>query len=354
MKLTLKTDKIPVMNRAIFKIFTLLMIMTVNYGCEDIFIRSDPADTPVNNFEILWKTINEKYAYFTYKHIDWDSVYRVYRPEVNNQMGERELFNVMANMLNELKDGHVNLTSEFDHSRSWNWKLNYPANFNQTILNSSRYLGNDYRITGPLLNTVIDSVGYIYYGSFISDISADNIDFLIDQFSDLKGIIIDIRNNGGGNTSNSDLLVSRFLDKTRTVQYEYFKTGPGHDDFSGLQPVILSPEGKKQYTKPVAVLINRSSYSAATDFACKMSVIPNVTLIGDTTGGGGSSPINYELPNGWLFRFSSNGSTTPVGLNLENGIPPDIHQDMTNMDELQGIDSIIERALKVIKENTSD
>ncbi len=353
MKPFVKSHILQEMNLFKIKRFALLILMVINFGCEDAFIKNDPANTPVNNFEILWNTLNDKYAYFTYKNIDWDSVYREYRPKINNLTDDKELFRHMADMLNELQDGHVNITSEFDRSRSWNWRLNYPDNFDQTILHNNRYLGNNYRITGPLLNTVIDSIGYVYYSSFLSDISNDNIDFLIDQFADLKGIIIDIRNNGGGNTSNSNLLVSRFLDKTRLVQYEYFKTGPGHDEFSPLQPVYLSPSGKKQFKKPVVVLINRSSYSAATDFACKMSVIPSVTLIGDTTGGGGSSPINYELPNGWTFRFSSNGSTTPGRMNLEKGMPPDIHQDMTTLDELMGIDSIIEKAIRVIEEKTS-
>jgi len=351
MKTHIKLHPLPDINPLRFVMYALMILMAVNYSCEEAFINKDPVNTPVNNFEITWNTLNEKYAYFTYKNINWDSVYMAYRPKINDQMNDRELFKVMADMLDELHDGHVNLTSEFDHSRSWNWKHNSPENFDLSLLHNGRYLGNDYRITGPLLNTVIDSVGYIYYSSFINDISSDNIDFLIDQFSDLKGIIIDIRNNGGGNTSNSDLLVSRFLDKTRIVQYEYFKTGPGHNDFSNLQPITLSPAGEKQYKKPVVVIINRSSYSAATDFACKMSVIPNVTLIGDTTGGGGSSPINYELPNGWSFRFSSNGSTTPGGLNLENGMPPNIHQDMTTNDKMMGIDSIVEKAIRVITGN---
>ena len=53
------------------------------------------------------------------------------------------------------------------------------------------------------------------------------------------------------------------------------------------------------------LLINRHSYSATNDFVNAMRYFPNVTLVGDKTGGGSGLPFSSELPNGWGVRFSA-------------------------------------------------
>lgn len=307
-----------------------------------------PDNTPENNFQELWQTLDHKYTFFTFKNIDWDSVYNVYHPRISNDMSDQALFDVMSEMLFELRDGHVNLFTPFDISRNWEWYLGSPQNFNFSLLERN-YLQNDYERSGPLLNKMIDSIGYIYCGSFGSTIYPENIDYVLKKFQHLKGIIIDVRDNGGGSTANSDRLASRFTASERVVYFERFKNGPGHDDFSEPRPKYLRPEGPLQFTKPVAVLTNRSSYSAANDFAVIMSALPHVTLIGDTTGGGGGYPYYSELPNGWHYRFSSSQTISVNDLIVEAGIPPDIQSELREDDEIRGIDTILERALEELK-----
>ncbi|MDV7395568.1 S41 family peptidase, partial [Arthrospira platensis SPKY1] len=145
---------------------------------------------------------------------------------IREEMSDQELFSVLSDMLFELKDGHVNLTSPFDRSRNWEWFLNYPPNFNKTIVYRN-YLGNDYRITGPLHNQVIDSVLYIYYESFASEIKQFHLDEIIVRAKDMKGIIIDIRNNGGGAARNGTLLASVLTDVSYVYGYSRVKSGPG-------------------------------------------------------------------------------------------------------------------------------
>jgi hypothetical protein len=288
--------------------------------------------------------VDERYSYFSYKNIDWKAVYNQYRPKVQEGMRDEDLFNVMADMLYELRDGHVNLSSNFNVSRNWDWYLDYPQNFNQTVLERS-YLGRDYQIAGPFRTTVIDSVGYIYYGSFMYDIPSDVIDGLIERYSGMRGIIIDIRNNGGGSIAYVDTLASRFTDKRTLVGYTKYKNGPGHENFTQPFAKNLEPKGKKQFTKPVVVLTNRSVYSAANEFASFMAHLPNVTLIGDVTGGGGGAPFSGELANGWRVRFSSTQMLTAGMEHIEHGVQPDIKIDMDPADEAQGKDTILDTAL---------
>lgn len=328
-------------------LFFLLFIMLCS-SCEKALLKPDPENTPVSNFELLWTILDENYAYFNEKGVDWNEIYQIYRPRISQEMEEEELFDVMADMLNELEDGHVNLTSDFDRSRYWGWYLDYPQNFDRTLIERS-YLGRDYQIAGPLRTTVIDSVGYIYYDSFLNNIPEDAIDHLLVKYSNLKGLIIDVRNNGGGNAEMAELLASRLTGQKFLAGYRRYKDGPGYDEFTQPFPVYLEPEGEVQFTKPVVVLTNRSTYSAANMFASYVSHLPHVTLIGDTTGGGGGAPISSELPNGWRVRFTVTQLLNAEMETTENGITPDIAVDMDPADAAQGKDTILETALLFIK-----
>ena len=331
-----------------FAVFVLLVPLLFTAGCEKAFIEEDPQDTPVNVFNELWHTLDEKYAFFAYKNISWDSVYQVHRPHVHNDMSDEALFEVCADLLYSLKDGHVNLYTPFDFSRNWSWIYDYPENFSLNLV-ERYYLGRDYRITAGMWNKQIRGIGYIYYGSFMSQVEEEDIDYVLEQFKDLPGIVFDIRNNGGGSLSNAQRLASRFADEERTVGYRMFKNGPGWADFSDPLGIGVKPKGDYQFTKPVVLLTNRSSYSAANDFAMRMKAFPHVTLMGDRTGGGGGLPIYSELPNGWRYRFSSTMTYDISGHNIEHGIQPDVLVDMDSTDMNRGKDTILEKAIAFIK-----
>src|SRR5690606_40463456 len=83
-------------------------------SCEEHLISQDPRSDNLSNFDFLWEDVKTRYSFFELKEIDWEEIRRKYRPLVQHQMNSQELFDLMADMLYELKDGHVNLTSEFD------------------------------------------------------------------------------------------------------------------------------------------------------------------------------------------------------------------------------------------------
>jgi len=325
-----------------------LFILTIIASCEKLLMEKDEDNTNENNFELLWITMDRNYSFFKFKKINWDSIYSVYRPEINNDLSDRELFDKMAEMLNELRDGHVNLYSDFDESRNLEWYSPYPSNFNSTILERN-YLGNDYSQTGNFLLAVLDSVGYVYNGSFSEKTRERDIDKIIDQLYGTKGIIFDVRNNSGGLGSTGEIIASRFADRQRLVSYTLYKSGPGHGDFTPPQPNFVSPKGEKQFTGKVVVLSNRRTYSATNDFVLNMSAFPHVTVMGDTTGGGGGTPYDYELLNGWRFRFPRTKTIAPNGFNVEHGVPPAIQVNLTRGDEQRGIDTILEAAIRYIR-----
>jgi C-terminal processing protease CtpA/Prc len=98
------------------------------------------------------------------------------------------------------------------------------------------------------------------------------------------------------------------------------------------------------------VLTNRSVYSAANQFAVLMHALPNVTLVGDHTGGGSGMPMNNSLPNGWNVRFSACPLYDKNGHHTEFGIDPDVKVELTDESTAKNIDNIIEKARKIINE----
>lgn len=318
------------------------------FACEDQFIRPDPVSNNLSNFDFLWQDVRNRYSFFELKEIDWEEIRATYRPKVKAQMSQQELFDLMADMLYELQDGHVNLTSDFDRSRNWDWYLGHPSNFNGNIVERT-YLGTDFRITGPLRNQVIDSVLYIYYPSFGNNISNDHLDILMNRAAPLKGVIIDVRNNGGGSLSNARQLASCFTDRPVTYARERRKTGPGPDDFSAWQDLTVPVKKGLRFGGPVIVLSNRACYSATSFFAQMMKALPNARILGDQTGGGGGAPSSGELPNGWQYRLSVTQTVNLQGEQIENGVPVDIEVGLRQSDLRRERDTLIEAALFLLR-----
>ncbi|MBQ5705225.1 MAG: peptidase S41, partial [Bacteroidaceae bacterium] len=83
-----------------------------------------------------------------------------------------------------------------------------------------------------------------------------------------------------------------------------------------------------------------------------MRELPHVTIVGDKTGGGSGLPFNSTLPNGWSVRFSASPILDADGNQTEFGIEPDVRVDITSEDWDRGVDTIIEEAIKIAKEQT--
>ncbi len=307
-------------------------------------------DTNKGNLDALWNIIDSRYCYLDYKKINWDSIYNVYSERADTVSNKYALFDLLGEMLMNLKDGHVNLYSEFDRSRYWKWYSDYPENFNQNLIYSSRYLGSNYRIAGGIRYRKIaaDRVGYMYYSSFSNNFSDANIRSVFEVFAGCKGVIIDVRGNGGGLVSNAAQLASYFFNKKTLTSYISHKTGNGHSDFSEPTAVYTEPHAKIRWERPVVILTNRMSYSATNEFVCRMKYAPNAITAGDKTGGGGGLPLSSELPNGWMVRFSASPMYDAEMKNTEWGIDPDVKTDMSKNDLANGYDTIIEKAVSLI------
>ena len=327
----------------------LLTALTISACIEEDYYD----DSPKGNIEALWKIMDEHYCFFDYKKekigVDWNEVHQRYLAQANSKMSRAQLFEVCANMLSELQDGHVDLYATHDIGRNWSFKEDHPYNYDDNLINDC-YLGTDYKIAAGLSYKILeDNVGYIRCESFSEALGDGNISEALYYLGLCDGIIIDVRNNPGGNLTTSRKLASHFTNEKKLVGYIYHKTGKGHNDFSKKEEENVEPAEGVRWQKPVVVLTNRAVYSAANDFTKCMKVMPNVTIMGDTTGGGSGMPLSSEIPAGWSVRYSAVVMLDKDHQHTEFGVAPHIRVDMNASDVMQRRDNIIETAREMLR-----
>lgn len=317
-------------------------------------IKEDKYDnTRVGCFEALWKLMDEHYCFFEYKQkelgVDWNEVHTRYAKQVNDAMTQQQLFEVLTRMLSELKDGHVNLGTAFDYGRNWSYYEGYPLNYNDSIVQAT-YLGKNFSIASSLRYKILDdNIGYIRCASFNSGIGDGNVSMMLNEMALCSGLIIDLRGNGGGDLTTAHTFASHFTNERQLIGYVSHKTGKAHDAFSApMAEYLESATTGIRWQKPVVVLTNREVFSAANDFVKCMKQCPNVTILGDRTGGGSGMPFSSELPNGWSVRYSAVVYYDKDMQHTEFGIDPDVWCSLSGEDTGRSKDTMIEAAREML------
>lgn len=331
------------------RIFISIISLLICASCHDL---PQYAANPRGNFEALWRILDEHYCFFREKGVDWNEIHDKYSPMISDIMTNEELFIVCAQMLDELRDGHTNLSSAFNTSYYRRWWSDYPQNFDQRLI-EEYYFNFNYRQTGNIIYGILpQNIGYMRIPSLSYSIGESNLDHILYYLKTCDGLIIDIRDNGGGIMTSVETLVARFITQRTLAGYICHKNGPAHDDFSDPYPYYYEPaeQGRILWGKPVAILTNRSTYSAANNLVSIMRTLPAVKIVGATTGGGSGMPFYSELPNGWGIRFSSapildpNGKTTEFGIEPSEGCAIDLDPQIA----LQGHDTILDFAVNLL------
>lgn len=327
----------------------MLLMLGALTGCHDI---KEYSEDPRSTFEQLWTILDEHYCFFGQKDVDWNEVYARYAPQVADNMTDEELFEVCSRMLDELRDGHTNLSAPFATSYYRKWWSDYPQNYNARLV-QQYYFNFNYRTTGGIDYGILpQNVGYMHYSSFSAAIGEGNLDSILAYCAAADGLIIDVRDNGGGSMTNVETLVARFIQQRTLAGSICHKTGPGHNDFSKPYAYYYdpAPSYRVMWGKPVVVLCNRSTFSAANNFVSVMKSLPNVRIVGATTGGGSGMPFSSELTNGWGVRFSASPVRDPEGHLTEFGVEPSegCAVDLDPVEALAGRDTMLDFAVATV------
>ena len=362
------------LRRLALLLFSLSLFPVLSSCLDDDSLEQ--SDDYMGTFEACWQTLDQRYCYFAEKHINWDSIYQVYKPLVRDSIDNPVKFlSLLDEMLDNLQDGHVNVYAPFNTTRYSKWYDEYPVNFDANLL-QKYYLGNNYWSASGMqyVRFSRDSVAYLRYGSFDSTVGSTNLDYVLAALGKSNGLIIDVRNNGGGALSNVTVFAERFCTSPTLYAYISHKTGPGHDDFSQPEPLYLNPADDYRVTwdastYPVVILTNRHSYSATNNFVQAMLALDGtlttdsvgeqhpkiIKVCGDRTGGGSGMPFESVLPNGWPIRFSACPMLDKDRHSTEYGIDPTegLRVDMDSLSAFdQHRDDIIEAAAKYILKHT--
>ena len=168
-----------------------------------------------------------------------------------------------------------------------------------------------------------DQIGYISITSF-DDVPTDQFTKALDELETqgIKGLIVDLRGNGGGLVSSVCAILDRLLPEGLIV-YTEDKYGNREEETS---------DAEHYFDKPLAVLVNGNSASASEIFAGAIKDYGIGTLVGTKTYGKGIVQKIYPLHDGTAVKLTVSKYYTPKGNNIhEIGIEPDVEIDLRKL-----------------------
>jgi len=355
------------MNNLSIRLAVFILVSSLSFICKS-------QNKPVETFEACWKLFNEDYASFEEKDIDWSEAYKKYRPQVNENTTDNELFVVLTNMLKPLGDAHINLIAKnidtafsadrysriTDEIRSLKGRKRpyIEAMMNETLYQNGfseiNKIGPVFRDDTLFSYSKSSEIGYVrFFRSFskpskmIGPSLDDEIDQIFKYFNDMKSIIIDVRFNMGGDDAFSQKITGRFVSE-KTVGFR--KQTRKKQKFGELKDKYIKPEGENPFTGQVVLLKNDQTFSAADVLALMMASLPNATLIGEPSHGSYSDLAGRKLPNGWRVTLSNQRYYSIDMKNYEGkGTPVDIEVMNTREDFDTKDDSVLKEAIAFLR-----
>jgi C-terminal processing protease CtpA/Prc len=188
-----------------------------------------------------------------------------------------------------------------------------------------------------------DSIGCIRISRWTDNRIPEQFDQALETFKDTRGLVIDVRSNGGGNDQLADLVNGRLTAKPVVSSIDFWRK-TGTDQY---QRTIgwVQPRGPWTYKGRVAVLIDEASMSACEHFVSGIEAMDWVLLVGAPTNGAGGGPTSVKLPDGTRVAISRALGFRANGVVFEgHGIPPHIYSIPTLYDLRQGRDAALELA----------
>ena len=202
-----------------------------------------------------------------------------------------------------------------------------------------------------------NNIAYVTLNSFDSNEAADKFKAAFAKISAADALIIDVRNNDGGNSGVGYAVLGCLTDKpfkaskwyTRDYRPAYRAWGRPQETF-GAEANDWQPNGEKRYPKPVVVLTSPRTFSAAEDFAVAFATMRRGQIIGEPTGGSTGQPLFLRLPGHGSARICTKHDSFADGQEFVGvGVRPDQLVHPTVRDFRAGRDTVLDAALATLK-----
>ncbi len=158
-------------------------------------------------------------------------------------------------------------------------------------------------------------IGYAHISSFDDDVHTE-LKNHIDKMGEMKGLVIDLRDNPGGLLNSVISTLEMFVDEGNLITIKY-KNGEKED--------TISATGKQIYKMPLVVLTNGNSASASELFTAAIKDNERGISVGTTTYGKGSVQRSFPLGNDTGINLTIARFFSPNGNEInEVGVAPDV------------------------------
>ena len=293
--------------------------------------------------EALRKAIDANYSYKDRLKLDWAKLFERERKAMEEAKTANQFARAVARILREAQDAHVFVKAG---ERTIGTHVNAKApNFNGQTL---RKAVTDWKEHGGGVASgkVGQGIGYL----IISDWGRETgkaVDEAFAAVKDAKGLIIDVRLNGGGDEVVARGFAGRFIDGPKVYSKNRIRRDGKWD--GPFDRVVEARAETDRYGGPVAVLIGPKVGSSCESFVLMMKQGSRVKLVGDVTKGSSGNPKAVELGNGVTVFLSSWEDQLPDGTVLEGrGVRPDV-EVKTDLMELRQRDRVLEAGVEVVK-----
>lgn len=204
------------------------------------------------------------------------------------------------------------------------------------------------------------NIGYVALNSFEDNSVADQFVAAFDKIANTSALILDLRDNGGGESVVSMRILAALID--RPVSLEFWQTRDYKPIFRawGRPIVMLSapagdvlPDPAHHYSKPIIMLISQRTFSAAEDFLVAFDQSGRGTIVGQRSAGSTGQPLTFKMPGGGSGRVCTWRGTYPNGKQfLGIGVQPQTVVSPTLQDIRAGRDTVLDMAVAQLKQRS--
>jgi hypothetical protein len=293
--------------------------------------------------ERLKKAIDEDYSYRDLHEVNWDAAFKSAADGLAAARTPLEFAKRAAALLAPAKDMHLWL-------KVGDWQVptfdrRVTTNMNRSSLERA-IPGLD--LEGPVaVGRLRDGITYILIATWSGDARLDAAYEALGEADATKGLIVDVRPNGGGSEPLAQQFAGCFLDAPRVYSKHVTRRGGA---FSSVRERSVGPNrARPKYRGKVAVLMGPANMSSCESFLLMMKQVPGCTLVGQRSYGSSGNPQPVDLGNGVTAFVPSWKDLRPDGTCLEGeGVAPDVEVKAEPRDFAAG-DPVLEAAVAVLR-----